>query len=93
MTTLSLNASRWRTREDVWVGLLAALRAPDWHGHNLDALDETLRAGGVNGVSLPFAVEVTGAAAGPEAQFEMTRLASFFRDLAADGVPVAWAHA
>ena len=92
MTTLSLDASRWRTREDVWVALLAALRAPGWHGRNLDALDETLRAADVNGVNPPLAVEVTGSAAGAEAQVEVARLASLFRDLSAGGVRVTWTH-
>jgi hypothetical protein len=92
MTTLSLDASGWRTREDVWVALLDALQAPGWHGHNLDALDETVRSADVNGVNAPFVVQVTGSAPGPEAQFEVTRLGSFFRDVSADGVPVAWTH-
>jgi hypothetical protein len=92
MTILPLDATRWRTREDVWVALLDALQAPGWHGNNLDALDETLRSTDATGVNPPFEVQVTGSAPGAEAQFEVARLASFFRELSAEGVPVVWTH-
>jgi len=86
-----LDATAWQTRDDVWSALFVALGSPAWHGRNLDALTDSLRGGDLNGVKPPVAIEVQGVeAASAEARLELARIASVFRDLAADGVPVTW---
>lgn len=49
---IEIDASGWQDEGEVWEAVLAALRAPDWHGRNLDALADSL-SGGVNGVASP----------------------------------------
>lgn len=42
MTVVEIDASAWRTADDLWDALLATLGAPDWHGRNLNALWDTV---------------------------------------------------
>lgn len=40
--------------------LLLQLGAPDWHGHNLDALSDSVGTGGINAIEPPYLIEVIG---------------------------------
>lgn len=44
------------SEEDFYNSLLPQLGAPEWHGHNLDALADSLVAGDVNGIEPPFCI-------------------------------------
>lgn len=91
MTELELDARGWRSAEDVFEALLKALRAPDWHGHNLDALNDSLRSGDLNAINAPVAVRVTGLEeATAVARVAAWRIRRLFVELANDGVAVAW---
>lgn len=91
MQTLHLDASTWRTPDDVYNALLAALGAPAWHGRNLDALNDSLTDGNLNAVNPPLRVEVRGLpAAGPDAQALVRRIADLFAELSRDGPAVEW---
>lgn len=57
MTNIDLDASTWSSPDDVYATLLAALGSPDWHGHNLDALWDSLTSD-INVVSPPLRVTV-----------------------------------
>jgi RNAse (barnase) inhibitor barstar len=39
---IELDAAGWRVEADLWNALLSSLGAPAWHGHNYDALWETI---------------------------------------------------
>lgn len=58
--TIVLDGSSWQSTTDFFAALLPCLGAPAWHGHNLDALDDSLY-GGINKVEPPFTVIVRGA--------------------------------
>jgi RNAse (barnase) inhibitor barstar len=60
MTELELDARGWRSAEDVWDGVLKALGAPVWHGHNLDALADSITGGDLNAVNAPLKIRVIG---------------------------------
>jgi hypothetical protein len=73
---IELDASEWRSEDDLWGALLTALGAPDWHGHNYDALWETVTEAAhfglgegetINSVQPPFSVTVTNAGSMPSA--------------------------
>ncbi|WP_077148906.1 barstar family protein [Sphingopyxis sp. KK2] len=68
MKRIPLDATGWRTTDDFFVALLTELGAPSWHGHNLNALYDSL-SGGINDVEPPFAVEVRNGGSLP-AEFE-----------------------
>lgn len=89
MPEISLDGSRWRTREDFYKDLLPALDAPAWHGHNLDALNDTIAGGDVNGVNPPFAVRIGGRGAlPPDLHAYVESFMELMADLQARGVPV-----
>ncbi len=48
------------TEEDFYQQLLPQLKAPSWHGHNLDALNDSIVTGNINGVEPPYCIINTG---------------------------------
>jgi RNAse (barnase) inhibitor barstar len=67
MHELRLDARTWKTADDVYIALLSALQSFPGHGHNLDALWDSLREAGkygtggaeyLNSVQPPLLVEV-----------------------------------
>ncbi len=61
MITIELNAQNWRTWDDFYSDLLAALGAPKGHGRNLNALVDSMIWGGMNAVEPPYEIRVSGA--------------------------------
>lgn len=88
-----LDASRWKTEDDLWQALLACLGAPAWHGHNYDALWETvteaadfgLRDRMINHVQAPFEIIVMNASRlGPHLASRLQGIAKVFGDARAE---------
>ena len=64
----------------VLILLLSGLKAPGWHGRNLDALWDSITSD-INGVSPPFLVEVTGhRQASEEVALLVSRVQSVFEE-------------
>jgi RNAse (barnase) inhibitor barstar len=81
--TLRLDARGWYSREAMWRALLDALGAPEWHGHSLDALYDSL-VSGLDRVRPPLLVELVGAAECPAALVAyLTRVREVFADAGA----------
>ena len=59
MKTITLEAHAWTSPDDFYDALLPQLGAPEWHGRNLDALDDSIFSGDINAVEPPFRVQVT----------------------------------
>lgn len=55
---IRLDARGWTDAESFYDALLAAVDAPAWHGHSIDALADSLIGGGINGVEPPFSIEI-----------------------------------
>jgi len=55
---IKLDARGWTDVRPFYDAFLAAVDAPSWHGHSLDALADSLIGGGINGVEPPFTVEI-----------------------------------
>lgn len=55
---IRLDGRGWADVESFYDAFLAAIDAPSWHGHSIDALADSLIGGGINGVEPPFAVEI-----------------------------------
>jgi hypothetical protein len=60
--TIKLDASVWKTTDDFYDALLAALGAPDWHGRSGVALIDTMLHDDVNKVVPPYRVEIRNSA-------------------------------
>lgn len=55
MKEIELDASAWASSDDFFSTLLSELGAPDWHGHNLDALWDSITSD-INEVEPPFSI-------------------------------------
>lgn len=60
MKTIEIDGRQWRDPLDFYKGLLAALRAPDWHGRNINALIDSIIVGSINEIEPPYRIRVTG---------------------------------
>jgi hypothetical protein len=47
---IHLDGRLWQSRADFFAAFFPAVQAPDWHGHNLDALNDSVCNGGINGL-------------------------------------------
>ena len=74
MRTIELNAANWKTLSDFYNALLAALGAPENHGHNANALlDLMIWTDRINAAKPPYSVRITGTADLPnEVKAEIT---------------------
>ena len=76
-----LHASAWRTKEDVYSALLPALGAPSWHGHNLDALNDSFCGGAINAVEPPLILRFVGLS---RASSEVRSMIAVLEEIVAD---------
>ena len=60
MLVIKLDATNWRTGDDFYQDLLSALGAPADHGHNLNAIVDSVVWGGMNSIQPPYTVRVSG---------------------------------
>jgi RNAse (barnase) inhibitor barstar len=54
MKEFVLDGSMWQTRDDVYDAFFKAVGAPDWHGRNFDALNDSIAAGDINKIEVPY---------------------------------------
>ncbi|MFI5108209.1 MAG: barstar family protein [Terriglobales bacterium] len=89
MRELVLDASEWRTKDDVYDAFFAAVGAPKWHGRNLDALNDSIGTGQINGIEVPYRVVITHYGKISGSALRMTDLlVELLQELGARGVPV-----
>jgi RNAse (barnase) inhibitor barstar len=60
MQEILLSGADCLTPDEFYAALLRSLGAPSWHGHNLDALWDSITGGGLNQVNPPFRITLTG---------------------------------
>ena len=83
MLEIHLDASRWKTRDDFYDALLRALGAPEWHGRNLDALNDSIISNDINEIHTPYCIRITGTEGVPqELRGYLKRFAALIEDLA-----------
>jgi RNAse (barnase) inhibitor barstar len=75
MRIIDLNASGWRTAGDFYDALLPKLGAPEWHGRNANALNDSVIWGGINSVNPPLVIRVRGLEHVPKAVADAVKLA------------------
>jgi len=87
--TLVLDGSAWRDEEDFYRAFLLAVEAPQWHGHNLDALRDSIVTGSINNVAPPFTIAVRGSRAWPASlAIFMREVESIFTEAKSEGLAV-----
>jgi RNAse (barnase) inhibitor barstar len=89
MTEIILDGGDWKTAADFYSAFLGAIQAPEWHGHNLDALWDSITGGDINGRSLPYTVLILGTETmASEARTTLDRFRSLVEDARAKGFQV-----
>jgi RNAse (barnase) inhibitor barstar len=84
-----ISAEGWKTPDDFYVPFLAAIGAPPWHGHNLDALWDSITGGDINRTSPPYQVRITGIAQASEGCKQLIdNFLALMGDAKAKGTPV-----
>lgn len=86
---LILDAANWTEPDDVYDAFFAAVRAPSWHGRNLNALRDSIGTGEINGVELPYKIVVLNAStASADARRMLDHFAEVVEQLNNEGSPV-----
>jgi RNAse (barnase) inhibitor barstar len=78
MKNLSLDATNWKTQDDFYEAFFKAVGSPSWHGRNFNALRDSIAAGRINEVELPYTIHISGLKKVPP---EVRKIAKDFRDL------------
>lgn len=84
MKLIEPDAKNWRTTNDFYESVLPALSAPDWHGHNLDVLWDSVVGGDINEVDQPFSIRLVNVPHGDLREF-LVRVEQMFREPKAEG--------
>jgi RNAse (barnase) inhibitor barstar len=86
---LFMDASQWKTIDDLYLSFFEAVKAPAWHGKNLDAVRDSIGTGRINGIEVPYCLVLRNYDHLPDHLKEKT---DFFieaiSDLAKEGIPV-----
>jgi RNAse (barnase) inhibitor barstar len=77
--------------QDLYSAFFLAVGAPDWHGRNFDALNDSICSGGINKIEVPYRIVIHNA---PQDN-EMVRgvledFGDLIRHLQSDGCPVSF---
>ena len=84
---IELDALDWIGAEDFYSALLSELKAPEWHGHNLDALWDSIVEGDINEVEPPFVVRIYNLQSDTVKDF-LKKVETLFVDARNEGVAV-----
>ena len=85
-----LDAASWQATEDFYRAYVRAVGAPEWHGHNLDALCDSLVGGDINQRNPPFHIRVIGTESlAPELRRLLERLTTLVSEARTAGQAVS----
>jgi RNAse (barnase) inhibitor barstar len=86
---LEVDATGWKTRDDVYDAFFKAVGAPDWHGRSFDALNDSIGTGRINKVEVPYQIVVRNSRGMSRGASDFLReFASLIAELNANGCPV-----
>jgi RNAse (barnase) inhibitor barstar len=66
MKNLILDGTNWKTKDDFYDAFFKAVGAPNWHGRNFNALRDSIIAGQINEIELPYTIQISGLDTMPE---------------------------
>jgi RNAse (barnase) inhibitor barstar len=86
VVVIHLDGQSWQSAYDFYRAYLTAVGAPEWHGHNLDALWDSLTGGDINQRNPPLRIRIVGLERmGSEAKQTMQRFASLVKQANSEG--------
>jgi RNAse (barnase) inhibitor barstar len=54
MKEVFMDGRNWKDKDDVYDSFFQAVGAPSWHGRNFDALNDSIGAGAINRIEVPY---------------------------------------
>ena len=89
MKEIVLSGAGWIDHDSFYDAFFEAVGAPSWHGRNLDALNDSIGAGDINKVEVPYTIKITGInSMTTDARAFVDRFSTLIGDLKEEGVPV-----
>ena len=89
MRELILDASTWNTYDDVYDSFFKAVGAPEWHGRNLNALNDSIAGGQINAIEIPYRLIIRHyGRVGEDARKMAANFVALIRELAERGRPM-----
>ena len=89
MQEIVISAATLTKADDFYVAFLTAVGAPAWHGHNLDAVWDSLRGGDINRVNAPYRLRIIATRDIPEDCRQLIdRFAELLREARTKGIAV-----
>lgn len=58
MKELFMDGRDWKDKDDVYNSFFRAVDAPLWHGRNFDALNDSICAGEINRIEIPYCLVI-----------------------------------
>ena len=58
MRQLILDGASWATKDDVYDAFFQAVGAPEWHGRNFNALNDSIAGGDINRIEVPYELNI-----------------------------------
>jgi RNAse (barnase) inhibitor barstar len=89
MKEVVLDGTGWSTKDDVYDAFFRAVGAPEWHGHNFDALRDSIAGGSINQLEVFYRLVIKNYdKIGGEAKGMSDDFIDLVHELAAEGCPV-----
>ena len=89
MKELVLDGAQWATKDDLYDAFFRAVGAPEWHGRNFDALNDSIATGSINEVEVPYRLVIRHYdQIGGEAKKTADDFVNLIHEIAARGCPV-----
>ena len=89
MRELILDASTWKADDDVYDSFFKAVGAPEWHGRNFNALNDSIANGQINAIEIPYRLIIKHRSrAGEGAVNMMDDFVDLIHEIGARGFPV-----
>ncbi len=86
---LVLDGKNWTTPDNVYHAFFEAVGAPIWHGHNLNALRDSICVGRINKIDLPYSIRIKNyALIGTAAKKMAADFVQLVKELKESGCPV-----
>jgi RNAse (barnase) inhibitor barstar len=86
---LVMDAAGCRTRDEFYDLFFRAVGAPDWHGRNFNALRDSIGAGQINQIEVPYRLVIANYdKIGPAAKQMADDFIDLICELSKEGVPI-----
>lgn len=84
-----MDGKNWIAPDDVYRAFFEAVGAPAWHGHNFNALRDSIVIGRINTINVPYHITLKNyGSIGEEARKMAADFVQLIRELQESGCPV-----